>query len=176
MGSIPVAGEEKIRCPNMFSFVSFAWMTLDKSVRRFLDRDVNWSLKCRESQALKERHNESYAKRAVTSFFKSYPCANFQYPMKRPRGRAVSAGGEILPEPKRRFIAQSLSCSPFHRLEMTEILLKGRKNPNSSIHQYPILQRSASKMKNGHLKGFLAVRRPYSLICNIQWNLFKYNL
>ena len=37
------------------------------------------------------------------------------------------AGGEILPEPKRRFFAQSLSCSPFHRLEMTEILLKGRK-------------------------------------------------
>ena len=37
------------------------------------------------------------------------------------------AGGEILPEPKRRFIAQSLSCSPFHRLEMTEILLKGLK-------------------------------------------------
>ena len=37
------------------------------------------------------------------------------------------AGGEILPEPKRRFTAQSLSCSPFHRLEMTEILLKGRK-------------------------------------------------
>ena len=31
------------------------------------------------------------------------------------------AGGEILPETKRRFIAQSLSCSPFHRLEMTEI-------------------------------------------------------
>ena len=37
------------------------------------------------------------------------------------------AGGEILPEPKRRSIAQSLSYSPFHRLEMTEILLKGRK-------------------------------------------------
>ena len=37
------------------------------------------------------------------------------------------AGGEILLEPKRRFIARSLSCSPFHRLEMTEILLKGRK-------------------------------------------------
>ena len=37
------------------------------------------------------------------------------------------AGGEILSEPKRRFIAQSLSCSPFHCLEMTEILLKGRK-------------------------------------------------
>ena len=36
-------------------------------------------------------------------------------------------GSEILPEPERRFIAQSLSCSPFHRLEMTEILLKGRK-------------------------------------------------
>ena len=37
------------------------------------------------------------------------------------------AAGEILAEPKRRFIAQSLSCSLFHRLEMTEILLKGRK-------------------------------------------------
>ena len=46
------------------------------------------------------------------------------------------AGSEILPEPKRRFIAQSLSCSPFHRLEMTEILLKGRKTLThpSSIH------------------------------------------
>ena len=48
------------------------------------------------------------------------------------------AGGEILPEPKRRFIAQSLSCSPFHRLEMTEILLKGRKtlthHPSSLIN------------------------------------------
>ena len=29
------------------------------------------------------------------------------------------AGGEILSEPKRHFIAQSLSCSPFHRSEMT---------------------------------------------------------
>ena len=47
------------------------------------------------------------------------------------------AGGEILPEPKRRFTAQSLSCSPFHRLEMTEILLKGRKTltHRSSIHR-----------------------------------------
>ena len=36
-------------------------------------------------------------------------------------------GGEILPEPKRSFIVQSLSCSPFHHLEMTEILLKRHK-------------------------------------------------
>ena len=46
-------------------------------------------------------------------------------------------GGEILPEPKRRFIAQSLSCSPFHRLKMTEILLKGRKTlTHPSIKPY----------------------------------------
>ena len=54
------------------------------------------------------------------------------------------AGGEILPEPKRRFIAQSLSSSPFHRPEMTEILLKGRKTlAHPSIHQknYRSLQR-----------------------------------
>ena len=45
------------------------------------------------------------------------------------------AGGEILPETKRHFIAQSLSCSPFHRLEMTELLLKGCKTlTRPSIH------------------------------------------
>ena len=45
------------------------------------------------------------------------------------------AGGEILPEPEWRFIALSLSCSPSHRLEMTEILLKGRKTlTHPSIH------------------------------------------
>ena len=47
------------------------------------------------------------------------------------------AGGEILPKPKRRFIAQSLSFSPFHHLEMTEILLKGRKTlTHPSIHHF----------------------------------------
>ena len=52
------------------------------------------------------------------------------------------AGGEILPESKRCFIAQSLSCSPFHRLEMTEILLKGRKtltHPSILNIYYPSL-------------------------------------
>ena len=49
------------------------------------------------------------------------------------------AGGEILPEPKRRFIAQSLSCSPFHRLEMTEILLKGRKTLTHPSIQCPYM-------------------------------------
>ena len=34
------------------------------------------------------------------------------------------AAGEILSELKRRFIEHSLSCSPFHPSEMTEILLK----------------------------------------------------
>ena len=43
------------------------------------------------------------------------------------------AEGEILSEPKRRFIAQSLSCSPFHRPEMTEILLKRTQKPEN-IH------------------------------------------
>ena len=69
------------------------------------------------------------------------------------------AGGAILPEPKRHFIAQSLSSSPFHRPEMTEILLKGRKSlthpsilPSSSStpntthpHLYPILPLSLLK-------------------------------
>ena len=35
------------------------------------------------------------------------------------------AEGENLPEPKRRFIAQSLSCPPVNRPDTTEILLKG---------------------------------------------------
>ena len=51
------------------------------------------------------------------------------------------AGGEILPEPKRRFIAQSLSCSSFHRLKMTEILLNGRKtltHPSMSKNLVPL--------------------------------------
>ena len=48
-------------------------------------------------------------------------------------------GGEILPEPKRRFIAQSLSCSSFYRLEVTEILLKGRKTlTHPSMEVIPI--------------------------------------
>ena len=34
------------------------------------------------------------------------------------------AEGEILSKPKLGFIAQSLSCSPFHSPDMTEILLK----------------------------------------------------
>ena len=68
------------------------------------------------------------------------PVIDYCKKQRRPRGRAVSApdfdlrGREFesrwrrdLPDPKRHFIAQSLSCSPFHRLEMTEILLKGRK-------------------------------------------------
>ena len=38
------------------------------------------------------------------------------------------AGGEIIPESEWHFIAQSLSWSPLHHLEMIEILLKGCKN------------------------------------------------
>ena len=42
------------------------------------------------------------------------------------------AGGEIISEPKRRFIAQSFSCSLLHRPYMNEILLKGTLNRNST--------------------------------------------
>ena len=35
------------------------------------------------------------------------------------------AGSKNLPEPKRRFIAESLSCPHFIRPDTTEILLKG---------------------------------------------------
>ena len=60
------------------------------------------------------------------------------------------AGGEILPEPKRRFIAQSLSCSSFHRLEVTEILLKGRKtltHPSMTLKTYEILVNASVTVK-----------------------------
>ena len=41
---------------------------------------------------------------------------------------------------KRRFIAQSHSCSPFHRLEMTEILLKERKTLTHPSILYPCIK------------------------------------
>ena len=51
------------------------------------------------------------------------------------------AGAEIISEPKRRFIAQIFSCSPFYRPDMNEILLKGTLNRNSSTHPLsPTLQ------------------------------------
>ena len=57
------------------------------------------------------------------------------------------AGGEILPEPKQHFIAQSLSCSPFHHLEMTEILLKGHKTlAHPSIHDQKFTSRLCEKI------------------------------
>ena len=43
------------------------------------------------------------------------------------------AGDQILSKPKRCFIAHSLSCSPFHRPDMTEILLKGTYNPEPNL-------------------------------------------
>ena len=115
MSSIPAAGEEKLRCPNMFSLVSFAGMTLDKFAVLRIGTLTGGPL-CRESHPMcrlknptvinmitcwlsscktgvynerlviilergcssmfrkKERLNKSYTKRAVTSFFKRYPC------------------------------------------------------------------------------------------------------
>ena len=75
------------------------------------------------------------------------------------------AGVEILPEPKRRFIAQSLSCSPFHRLEMTEILLKGREPlTHPSIH----FQGIETESKTSYLVRHRNIRKthfPISSFC-----------
>ena len=68
-------------------------------------------------------------------------------------------GGEILPEPKRRFIAQSLSCSSFHRLEMTEILPKGRKT----------LTHPSIKINVGHCDLYFMAQ----WFCLISWKLFS---
>ena len=82
----------------------------------------------------------------------------YSYHWKRPRAKQLAlptldhgvagsnpARGEILPEPKRRFIAQSLSCSPFHCLEMTEILLKGRKTLTHPYSYQQVYQALNSK-------------------------------
>ena len=46
---------------------------------------------------------------------------------------SIPARGEIFPKPKRHFIAQSLSCSPYHRPDMTEMLLKGTNSSKPVI-------------------------------------------
>ena len=68
------------------------------------------------------------------------------------------AGGKILPEPKRRFIAQNLSCSPFHRLEMTEILLKGRK---TLTHPSYVLLVNVARNYSSFLNKYCNARRIY---------------
>ena len=78
---------------------------------------VQWSVAC----AWKESHLQWDSRSVRVAERLSLPTSDHGVAGSNP------AGGEILPEPKRRFIAQSLSCSPFHHLEMTEILLKGRK-------------------------------------------------
>ena len=80
------------------------------------------------------------------------------------------AGGEIFPEPKRRFTAQSLSCSSFHRLKMTEILLKGHKTLTQ-----PSNKRSADKTpySNSDLYRILSciyIYRKVNLIIISVWN------
>ena len=73
------------------------------------------------------------------------------------------AGGEILPEPKRRFIAQSLSCSPFHRLEMTEILLKGRKTLTHPSIQFKL---------NNHYRFFFLHTLSSTIAFRLEYVLF----
>ena len=79
------------------------------------------------------------------------------------------AGSEILPEPKRRFIAQSLSCSPFHRLEMTEILLKGRKTlTHPSIHFSYDTYVSCYFVNHMQVRN-LRNRLPVNMVCEWAW-------
>ena len=75
------------------------------------------------------------------------------------------AGGEILPEPKRRFIAQSLSCSPFHCLEMTEILLKGCKTLThpSILLTFPTLGTQVWSVVLGRI-GTQSRYQPYTIL------------
>ena len=83
------------------------------------------------------------------------------------------AGGEILPEPKRRFTAQSFSCSSFHRLEVTEILLKGCKTlTHPSIHH--ISQPIISLISRLMLHAFKSDRESPKAHClenNIQYDI-----
>ena len=51
MGSIPAAGEETFRCPNMLSLVSFAGMTLNKCAVLRIGALTGGPL-CRESHLL----------------------------------------------------------------------------------------------------------------------------
>ena len=70
------------------------------------------------------------------------------------------AGGEILPKPKRRFIEQSLSCSPFHRLEMTEILLKGRKTVTHPPINQLLIHLMKRPNKSSLITAIASFRRP----------------
>ena len=83
------------------------------------------------------------------------------------------AGGEILPEPKRRFIAQSLSCSSSHRLEMTEILLKGRKTLiHPSIHMELLWDGETKVCSNGpgHMTKMATMPIYSKNLKNSPWN------
>ena len=75
------------------------------------------------------------------------------------------AGGEILPEPKRRFIAQSLSCSFSHRLEMTEILLKGRKTLT-----HPSTANKCHRHRNHGLNTYI-LRSKFQYLTNVWFTL-----
>ena len=75
------------------------------------------------------------------------------------------AWGEILPEHRQHFIAQSLSCSPFHRPDMTEILLKGTLNPEL-IHPSDL---ATHFFQSAETKSIVCtcLKRTWQLICSI---------
>ena len=109
----------------------------------------SWNARCARSGAMQDHGKKNNLDRKYKHIYlRSVHVAEWLTLPTSVHGVAGSnpAGGEILPEPKRRFIAQSLSCSSFHRLEMTEILLKGRKTlTHPSIHIYLIKLRVSPK-------------------------------
>ena len=104
---------------------------------------------------------------------------------KCPHGQAVStsdhgvvgsnpAGGQILPEPKRCFIAQRISYSHFNCPEMTKILLKGRKTlTHPSILSIRLIQVSQVSLAFTYYSILPCHTLPYTTLNYITLPLLK---
>ena len=134
-GSRPTAA---VLCPWARHFTSRKyWLITQEAMApsRYDWKIVDWDVKPQHNQItvmkwlclIKVNHSNSRQGNSCFGFKRNIEKSrNWDVLFKAVAG-SNPAGGEILPEPKRHFVAQSLSCSPFHRPEMTEILLKGCK-------------------------------------------------